>query len=147
MNGADSPEEMYLRGDTVDFQLATDPKADPKRADPVLGDLRLLIGNFKGKPTAVLYRKIWNEKKPKVFSSGIVKDYSVDYVAVIDAAKISVKVRDKQYVVEAAIPLSSRGDTLRWFDVARGFRRNTRRHRRPAHEVAQLLEQSAYGNR
>ena len=52
------PEQMYTSGDTVDFQLGTDPKADKKRDEAVEGDLRLSIGNFQGQPTAVLYRKV-----------------------------------------------------------------------------------------
>ena len=41
VNGADAPEFMYARGDTVDLQLGTDPAADKKRGEPVKGDLQL----------------------------------------------------------------------------------------------------------
>ncbi len=77
----------------------------------VKGDLRLSIGNFKGQPTAVVYRKVADEKKPKTFSSGVVKEYVMDSVAVLADAKISAKVeaQGKRYVVEAAIPLASLG--------------------------------------
>jgi outer membrane protein assembly factor BamB len=111
VNGADAPEFMYARGDTVDLQLGTDPKADATRADPVKGDLRLSIGNFQGKPTAVVYRKVADEKHPKVFSSGVIKEYPMDSVVVLDAAKVEVKVdaAAKRYVVEAAIPLAALG--------------------------------------
>jgi hypothetical protein len=111
VNGADAPEFMYARGDTVDLQLGTDPAADAKRAEPVKGDLRLSIGNFKGQPTAVAYRKVADEKKPKTFSSGVVKEYVVDSVVVLAEAKVSVKVdaQAKRYVVEAAIPLAALG--------------------------------------
>ncbi|MFM7293065.1 MAG: hypothetical protein ACKO6B_17795, partial [Planctomycetia bacterium] len=34
VNGADAPEFLYARGDTVDLQLGTDPAADPKRTEP-----------------------------------------------------------------------------------------------------------------
>ena len=92
VNGADAPEFMYARGDTVDLQLGTDPAADTKRDEPVKGDLRLSIGNFQGKPTAVVYRKVADEKKPKTFSSGVVKEYVMDSVVVLDDAKMTVKV-------------------------------------------------------
>jgi len=110
-NSAEAAEEMYVRGDTVDFQLGTDPKADKNRNDAVLGDLRLSIGNFKGKPVAVLYRKASTEKKPKTFSSGVVKEYVMDYVAPVDSAAIKVNTRpnEKRYTVEAAIPLAALG--------------------------------------
>ena len=111
VNGADGPEFLYARGDTVDLQLGTAPAADPKRTEPVKGDLRLSIGNFQGQPTAVVYRKVADEKKPKVFSSGVVKEYAMDSVAVLADAKVVAKVdaQGKRYVVEAAIPLKSLG--------------------------------------
>jgi hypothetical protein len=114
VNGADAPEFMYARGDTVDLQLGTDPAADAKRTEPVKGDLRLSIGNFQGKPAAVVYRKVADEKRPKIFSSGVIKEYPMDSVVTLTDAKVEVKVdaQQKRYVVEAAIPLASLGVKL-----------------------------------
>jgi len=109
VNSADTPEYMYTKGDTVDFQLATDPKADRNRSEPVAGDFRLSIGNLKGKPAAVVYRKVDAQKNPKTFSSGVVKEYILDSVNVLADAKIEVKLSKDRYVVEAAIPLASLG--------------------------------------
>ncbi|MDQ2686858.1 MAG: hypothetical protein M3Y28_03220, partial [Armatimonadota bacterium] len=91
VNGAASPENMYLSGDTVDFQTSTD-------AGP--GDLRLSMGSFGGKDTAVLYRKISSIKKPFVFHSGVVANYPMDYVSVVPDAKITVTKRGDGYTVE-----------------------------------------------
>ena len=109
VNHATDAAQLYTGGDTVDFQLATDPKADPKRGEAVMGDLRLSIGNFRGTPTAVLYRKVAAEKHPMTFSSGVVKNYTMDSVITLPDASIRVKPSEKAYVVEAAIPLSSLG--------------------------------------
>lgn len=112
VNGASDPVQMYASGDTVDFQLGADPKADPKRAKPVLGDLRLSIGNAGGKPTAVLYRPVATEKMPRKFFSGTVKEgYEMQSVKVLAGARIDVKVdaKARRYVVEAAIPLVELG--------------------------------------
>ncbi len=109
INGADAPEIMYISGDTVDFQLATDPGADASRTKAALGDLRLSIGNLKGTPAAVLYRMVANDKHPKVFTSGVVKDYTVDSVLVLSEAMIEVRKEDKRYVVEVKVPLASLG--------------------------------------
>jgi hypothetical protein len=111
VNGATEPAVMYAAGDTVDFQVGTDPKADEKRRDPALGDLRLSIGNFQGKPTAVAYRPVAAERKPRKFFSGTVRDgYEVQSVLVLEEAKIEVKTaKDRSYVVEAAIPLAALG--------------------------------------
>ncbi len=110
VNGATEAAQMYIGGDTVDFQFATDPKADRKRTAAGAGDLRLSIGPCQGKPVAVLYRKVATEKKPHTFSSGIVKAYAMDYVDTVATADIKVTVHAGQgYTVEAAIPLAALG--------------------------------------
>ena len=110
-NGADVPEFMYTRGDTVDLQLGVDPQAPKDRKEAVLGDLRVSIGSFQGRPTAVVYRKVAKDKQPKVFSSGVVKGYQMESVVVLKEAKVEVKADPvaKRYVVEAALPLSALG--------------------------------------
>ena len=111
MNGATDAAQMYLAGDTVDLQLGTDRGADKNREEAQQGDLRLSIGNFQGRPTAVLYRKVSSVKKPMVFSSGVVKSYPMDFVDVVSLENIKVNVSGsgKSYVVEAAIPLATLG--------------------------------------
>ena len=122
VNGTDAPEFLYARGDTVDLQLGTDPAADAKRTEPVKGDLRLSIGNFQGKPTVVVYRKVADKKATRTFSSGVVKEYVMDSVTVLAEAKVDVKVdaQGKRYVVQAAIPLASLGLNLKDGRVLRG---------------------------
>jgi hypothetical protein len=107
MNGAKEPEEMYVSGDTVDFQLGTNPSADRNRTEAAMGDLRLSIGNFGGTPTAMLYRRVARQRQPKMFNSGVFKNYEMQYVGQVTGAKIKVAKRDKGYTVEAAIPLSA----------------------------------------
>ncbi|MBA3684325.1 MAG: hypothetical protein H0W72_03695, partial [Planctomycetes bacterium] len=113
VNGATEPAVMYAKGDTVDFQLGTDPAVDRGRTKAVLGDLRLSIGDPLGKgPVAVLYRPIAEQKQPRLFYSGTVKDgYEMQSVTVLKDAKITVRVDKpgRAYVVEAAIPLAALG--------------------------------------
>ena len=113
VNGATDPAQMYIGGDTVDFQVGTNPKADKGRQEAGLGDLRLSIGPAGGSnATAVLYRRVSATKKPKVFSSGVVKAYPMDYVDVVPEVKTRVTVTPgKGYVVEAAVPLAVLGVT------------------------------------
>ena len=115
-NGADAPEYMYTSGDTVDFQLGTDPAADPKRGQAVRGDLRLSIGNFQGTPTAVLYQPIAPEGtvgKPRTFSSGTVREYKVGSIRVLKSAKIHIALGENAYTIEAVIPLSALGLSIK----------------------------------
>jgi hypothetical protein len=112
VNGASEAATMYASGDTADFQLGTDPKADPSRSEAALGDLRLSIGNLKGKPTAVIFRRLAADKHPRTFYSGTVRGgYGMESVTVVASATIEVRVdaTRKRYVVEAAIPLRDLG--------------------------------------
>ncbi|HWE04658.1 MAG TPA: hypothetical protein VG326_19790 [Tepidisphaeraceae bacterium] len=109
VNGASDISQIYVGGDTVDLQLGVDPAAAPKRTAAGKGDIRLAIGNFQGKPTAVLYRFVSDVKKPRSFSSGVLKGYQVDFVDVVADAQIKVKIDKGQYVVEAAIPMVAIG--------------------------------------
>ena len=117
VNGAEQPENLYLSGDTVDFQFGADPRAEVKREQPVTGDQRLSIGNFKGQPAVVLYRPTASSGKPrtpKTFSSGVIKEYVVADVSVLPDAQIKLTTKKDGYVVEASIPLSS----LEWTPAA-----------------------------
>ena len=78
-----------------------------------MGDMRISIGPYQGKPTVVVYRKVAAEKHLKSFSSGVVKDYPMDSVLVLAEAKVEVKVDavNRRYVVEAALPMAALGLT------------------------------------
>jgi len=113
VNGATEFPQMYVCGDTVDFQFGSDSKANAKRGEAAAGDFRISIGNFQGKPTAVLYRPISATKKPKSFSSGLVAKYEMDFVDILADAQVQTNIRPdkKGYIVEAAIPWSALGFT------------------------------------
>lgn len=60
----------FKTGGALDLMLGTNPAADAKRANPVEGDLRLLVTQAKGKTMAVLYRAVVpGTKTPVPFSS------------------------------------------------------------------------------
>ena len=109
VNKAKTPDALYATGDTIDFQIGTNPDADRKRGRAVLGDLRLSIGNFQGKDTAVIFRRFAAKKAPKIYNSGVFRNYKMESVLVVKGAKITVTKRNKAYVVEAAIPLAALG--------------------------------------
>lgn len=108
VNGASAPESLYATGDTVDLQIGLGEAADPKRSEPALGDLRVSIGNFKGEPKVVGYRKISEKKQPKTFSSGIAT-YPMDWVGELKAKDLKVTTTKDGYTVEVALPWSELG--------------------------------------
>jgi hypothetical protein len=114
VNGADAPEFMYARGDTVDLQLGIDPKANPSRDKAEIGDLRLSIGPFRGQSAAVIYRRVVaqeSDKKPMAFNSGVYKNYIMESVTFPKDIKVEVTYANdrKSYVVEAVIPWATLG--------------------------------------
>lgn len=111
INGASAPENLYLGGDTVDFQIGAASPADGARSEAGPGDLRLSLGSLAGKNIAVLYRKVSPIKKPFVFHSGVIANYPMDSVSLVPETKITVSRRSDGYTVEAAIPLTTLGVT------------------------------------
>lgn len=105
--------KLFATGDTVDFQFGADPKADPKRREPVGGDRRLLIAPHDGKAVAVLYdyRKPGGGGSPVEFTSPW-RGAKVDDVRRIAEAKIEVKTEADGYIVTASLPLAELGLTL-----------------------------------
>lgn len=111
-NGRDWAK-LFATGDTVDFQFACDPKADPKRREPVIGDKRLLIAPHEGKPFAVLYEhRKPGGKNPVEFTSPW-RGAKVDDVRQLPEAKIEVKTDANGYTVKASLALSDLGLTLK----------------------------------
>jgi len=109
VNKAKTVDNMYASGDTVDFQLGIDADAE-KHDNAILGDLRLSIGTFDGKPAAVIYRrKAGYKKNRKVYNSGVFKNFVMESVLVVEGAEIKVTKRNRGYVLEAAIPLAALG--------------------------------------
>lgn len=109
VNNAKTFDNMYASGDTVDFQLGTDPDLG-KHDDATHGDLRLSIGSFNGEPTAVIYRRKARDKKnKKVYNSGVFENFVMESVVIVEGATFQVTTRPRSYVLEAAIPLKALG--------------------------------------
>lgn len=107
VNGGHDPSQLFITGDSVDLQLATDPAANPKRLEAAPGDERLLISVVDDVPVAVLYRyRVNGEKHPQSFGSPW-RSYVVDEVKVLPDAKVKINRRADGYVLEAQIPLAS----------------------------------------
>ncbi len=56
VNSQPDPHLLFKGGNCLDIQLATDPKANPQRKTPALGDMRILVTQKDGKPFSVIYR-------------------------------------------------------------------------------------------
>jgi len=69
-NSGENAIAPFKTGGCLDLMVGTDAGADPKRTNPVAGDLRLLITRVKDQTRAVLYRAVVpGTAKPVPFSS------------------------------------------------------------------------------
>ena len=100
---------LFKTGDSVDLQLGTDPRANPRRTGPVPGDLRLLIAPHEGRDIAVLYRhRCPGAADPQTFTSPW-RSEKVDSVKVLASAEVAVVKERDRYRVEVSVPLAELG--------------------------------------
>ena len=107
-NGKDW-QTLFKTGDSIDFQIGTDAKANPKRGAPVPGDLRLLVAPFEGGNLAVLYRHRLPGSSDAVVFQCPWRSEKVDSVRKLDAAQIAVNRAGNDYTVDVAVPLADLG--------------------------------------
>ncbi|WP_052573169.1 FlgD immunoglobulin-like domain containing protein [Haloferula sp. BvORR071] len=104
-------QALFKTGDSIDFQLGTNPAADPKRSGPAPGDLRLLIAPMGDENLAVLYR----HRLPGAPATEAVNFQSpwrsekVDSVRRLDFAKIEVQRGGDGYKLKLSVPLADLG--------------------------------------
>ena len=56
INSIPDPQIIFKGGNLIDLQIATDPVADPRRQNPAIGDIRILMTRQADKPVAVLFQ-------------------------------------------------------------------------------------------
>jgi len=109
-NGKDW-QALFKSGDGIDFQLGSDPAADPLRSGPVPGDLRLFIAPMGEENVAALYR----HRMPGAPANEAVNFQSpwrsekVDSVRRLDTAHITVAREGDGYRVDVSVPLPDLG--------------------------------------
>ena len=105
-NSGETPNAPFKNGGGLDIMIGANPKADPKRGQPVEGDMRLLVTKVKNKTLALLYRAVVpGTKDPVPFSSPwrTIKIDKVDDVS----ADVQLAGVDGNY--ELSIPLEKLG--------------------------------------
>ncbi len=115
-NSGATPLAPFKTGGALDLMIGTNGSADPKRARPVAGDLRLLVTRAKEKPVALVYRPVVaGAKEPVPFSSpwrtitmDRVDDVSAE-IQVASAVEKNEKGRVSAATYEFSIPLTALG--------------------------------------
>ena len=101
---------LFKTGDAVDVQLGR----GGKRTKVEAGDLRIVIAQLNGKPTAVLMKPVdpTAGKDQRIVYHSPVGDKAFDRVEVLTSAQVAVRTTGQGYRVEAAIPLAALGLNL-----------------------------------
>lgn len=111
INGGKDWTNLFKTGDSLNIELALNPKANSKRRTSAMGDVRLLIAPLGDKNAAVLYRYKSESKANAVEFASPWRSVIVDSVTELSDVQIAVKKQSNWYMIELAIPLKSLGIT------------------------------------
>ena len=99
----------FKTGGALDLMLGTDPAANPKRPQPVVGDLRLLVTKVKGQTKAVLYRAVVPGTPPAKKVAFSAPWHSITMDSVSDVSGQVQLATDGKGNYEIAVPLALLG--------------------------------------
>lgn len=110
-NSGQDWQRLFKTGAAVDLHLETDPTAEPARQAPVAGDVRLLFASTNDGPRLVLYRPVRPGTPPeRTFRvTSPVGATVIDEVTLLKQVRMVRSGDERQYTVEAAVPLSALG--------------------------------------
>jgi len=113
MNAGKDYTRLFKTGDAVDLFINVDPEMtkDAGRRDPTTGDIRILVSQLNGKPTAILTKTVDKTapKDKKVLYQSPVMTRSHDRVEIMTDAQTKVSKANNRYTVEVVIPLKTIG--------------------------------------
>jgi hypothetical protein len=109
-NGKDW-QALFKTGDGIDLQIGTDAGANPKRSNPVPGDLRLFIAPMGQENVAVVYRHRLAKASgmDSVLFQSPWRSEKVDSVIRLKTVEMRVQKEGNKYRVEVAVPLVELG--------------------------------------
>jgi len=108
VNSANVLSTCFKFGDSLDLYLACDPNADPQRKEPAVGDVRLLLTKYQGKPLVLAYRaRVPGTTQPTVFTSPVNR-FVCDVVEALPDAELAFAIDqdNKGYTAEVRVPLA-----------------------------------------
>jgi len=108
-NSGEIDNAPFKTGGALDLMLGTNPAADPRRPQPVAGDLRLLVTQVKGKTKAVLYRAVVPGTPPNRKVAFSAPWHSITMDAVTDVSAQVEFATDGKGNYEIAVPLTLLG--------------------------------------
>jgi hypothetical protein len=115
-NGGSDWRTLFLTGDCCDLMLSTGENRNKVHFSSEVGDERLLLSVFQGKPVAVLYRPV----VPGTTASVRLMGATVDQITRLASATVSFKRNTNSYTLQATVPLADLGIPTDFSDELRG---------------------------
>ena len=106
-NSGETRQAIFKTGGCLDLLLGTDPAANPKRVDPVAGDIRLVVTQVEGKAVAMLYRAVVPGTTAPVPFSSPWRTVTIDRVE--DVSAVVELSADGRGSYEFSVPLKTLG--------------------------------------
>src|SRR5581483_6473139 len=106
INAGSDPTNLFKYGGALDLMLGTDATADRNRAEPVAGDMRLLVTRVKGQTKAMLYRAVVPGTAPEnrvLFTSPVGKVFFDQVADVSDKVELAQSGGDFELSVPLAV--------------------------------------------
>ncbi len=105
VNGGTNPQTLFTTGDCVDLMLATGENGNKSHFTPQVGDKRLLVSLYKGKPIAVLYEPV----VPGTAQTTRLMNATIDRITQLNSAAIAFKRSATGYTLEVSVPFVDLG--------------------------------------
>jgi DNA-binding beta-propeller fold protein YncE len=110
VNGRSDPQTMFIGGNCLDSQMATNPEAPRDREEPAPGDVRLLITRQEEKTRAVLYEpEVKDFDGESIVMESPVDRETFDRITVVDGIELDYTPTGEGFTATATIPLKLLG--------------------------------------
>ncbi|MBS3762040.1 MAG: hypothetical protein KGZ25_01930, partial [Planctomycetes bacterium] len=114
VNSVSDPQSIFIGGNCLDIQVATNPDAPADRTEPAPGDVRLIVTRQKGKTKAVLFEpKVKGFKGEPILLESPVDKETFDRIIEIDSVRLEHEKTAEGFTATATIPL----EVLDWDPV------------------------------
>lgn len=115
VNSVSDPQSIFVGGNCLDVQLATNTDAPADRKEPAPGDVRLIITRQKGKTMAVMFEPEVQgfDGEPILLESPVDRE-TFDRIRVVEGIGLDYQEKAEGFTATATIPL----DVLGWNPVS-----------------------------
>ena len=110
VNSVADPQSIFLGGNCLDIQIATNPDAPADRTEPAPGDIRLIVTRQNDKPAAVLFQpKVKGFKGEPIVMESPVDRETFDRITEVRDLALKYEEREGGFTAVVTVPLELLG--------------------------------------